>query len=252
MAARLWWLMRYFGFPAALLDGGLAAWRAANLGYIFQTHNLIPVLTAYENVELMLRMTGIPGKERRARALDCLELVGLTKWVDHRPYELSGGQQQRVAIARALANAPQMIIADEPTGELDSRTATEMLELFYTIVHEQGVTMLMATHDSLSDDIVDKVLRLKDGRILSNEEYLAIEEAERMERLAAEAGVAVTATADLPGDKANGVAASDEPADAASVDADGAAEPVAQTAGSTSTAETNPELGTETNTNCST
>jgi ABC-type lipoprotein export system ATPase subunit len=174
----------------------LTTWRRQQVGFIFQSLGLLPALSAYENVELMLRMTGIKGKERRERTLDCLELVGLTKWKDHRPYEMSGGQQQRVAIARALANAPQMIIADEPTGELDSRTATEILGLFQTIVHERGVTMLMATHDGLSDDFVDQVLRLKDGQILTNEEYQALEEAERMEAAAAAAGVALSGTAD--------------------------------------------------------
>ena len=123
-------------------------------------------------------MVGAKPKERKQRTLECLELVGLTKWMDHRPYEMSGGQQQRVAIARALANTPQLIIADEPTGELDSRTATEILELFQGIVKERNMTMLMATHDSLSDDFVDRVLRLKDGQIMSNEEFLALEEEE--------------------------------------------------------------------------
>ena len=153
----------------------LTTWRRNKVGFIFQSLGLLPALSAYENVELMLRMTKTKSKERRARTLECLELVGLTKWIDHRPYELSGGQQQRVAIARALANYPQLIIADEPTGELDSRTATEILDIFKSIVKEEQMTMLMATHDSISDDYVDEVLRLKDGQILSNEEFLALE-----------------------------------------------------------------------------
>jgi len=153
----------------------LTTWRRDKVGFIFQSLGLLPALSAYENVELMLRMTKTKSKERRARTLECLELVGLTKWVDHRPYELSGGQQQRVAIARALANYPQLIIADEPTGELDSRTATEILDIFKSIVKEKQMTMLMATHDSISDEYVDEVLRLKDGQILSNEEFLALE-----------------------------------------------------------------------------
>ncbi|MBV7327732.1 ABC transporter ATP-binding protein [Chloroflexi bacterium TSY] len=156
----------------------LTAWRRHQVGFIFQSLGLLPALSAYENVELMLRMTGAKAKERRQRSMDCLELVGLTKWADHRPYEMSGGQQQRVAIARALANAPKLIIADEPTGELDSNTAMEVLELFRAVVKAQDVTMLMATHDSLSDEIVDEVLRLEDGQIISNEEYLALEEGE--------------------------------------------------------------------------
>lgn len=156
----------------------LTLWRRHQVGFIFQSLGLLPALSAYENVELMLRMTGTAAKERRERTLACLELVGLTKWQDHRPYEMSGGQQQRVAIARALANSPQLIIADEPTGELDSRTATEILELFQWIVKERDVTMLMATHDSLSDEFVDKIVRLRDGVVMSDEEFQALEEAE--------------------------------------------------------------------------
>jgi ABC-type lipoprotein export system ATPase subunit len=148
----------------------LTTWRRHQVGFIFQSLGLLPALSAYENVELILRMIGVKGKERHARTMECLELVGLTKWMDHRPYELSGGQQQRVAIARALANRPRMILADEPTGELDSKTAREILGLFKQIVQEQQVTMLMATHDSLSDEFVDYILHLKDGRIVTQEE----------------------------------------------------------------------------------
>lgn len=157
----------------------LTLWRRHQVGFIFQSLGLLPALSAYENIELMLRMTGAKAKERRQRTLECLELVGLTKWRDHRPYEMSGGQQQRVAVARALANSPQMIIADEPTGELDTRTASEILGLFQAIVREYDVTMLMATHDSLSDDYVDQVLRLKDGQIMTDEEFQAQEELEQ-------------------------------------------------------------------------
>ncbi|MCB0138614.1 MAG: ATP-binding cassette domain-containing protein, partial [Caldilineaceae bacterium] len=168
----------------------LTTWRREQVGFIFQSLGLLPALSAYENVELMLRMNGVRGKERRRRTLECLELVGLTKWIDHRPYEMSGGQQQRVAIARAVANNPQMIIADEPTGELDSRTAAEILGLFKSLVKDRHMTMLMATHDSLSDEFVDQVLRLKDGLIMTHEEFLAEEEAERA---AEEAAMAASA-----------------------------------------------------------
>jgi ABC-type lipoprotein export system ATPase subunit len=152
-------------------EGKLTKWRRHQVGFIFQSLGLLPALSAYENVELMLRMIGLPGAERHKRTLEMIEMVGLTKWMDHRPYELSGGQQQRVAVARALANRPSLVLADEPTGELDSKTGREMLSLFRTIVHEQNVTMLMATHDSLVDDYVDQVLHLRDGQIVSAEEY---------------------------------------------------------------------------------
>ena len=148
-----------------LSDADLTAWRRDEVGFIFQSLGLLPTLSAYENVELMLRIARMPRPERQPRALACLELVGLGKWADHRPHEMSGGQQQRVAIARAIANRPRLILADEPTGELDSETTREVLALFREIVHGEGLTMLMATHDDLADEYVDEVLRLEDGRI---------------------------------------------------------------------------------------
>ncbi|MFN8495738.1 MAG: ABC transporter ATP-binding protein [Caldilineaceae bacterium] len=150
-------------------ENKLTAWRRQQVGFIFQSLGLLPALSAYENVELILRMNGVKSKERHQIALECLELVGLTKWVDHRPYELSGGQQQRVAIARALANRPKLIIADEPTGDLDTKTGREVLSLFRRIIHEQQITMLMATHDSLVVDYVDQIMNLEDGRIVQIE-----------------------------------------------------------------------------------
>ena len=159
-------------------EGKLTKWRRHQVGFIFQSLGLLPALSAYENVELMLRMIGAKPKERHARTLECLELVGLTKWMDHRPYEMSGGQQQRVAVARALANHPRLILADEPTGELDSKTGREMMNLFRSIVREQNVTMLMATHDSMVDEHVDKVLHLRDGQIVTAAEFAAEAEVE--------------------------------------------------------------------------
>ena len=151
---------------ADLNDRDLTYWRRKQVGFIFQSFGLLPTLSAYENVELMLRIAKMTRRERKARALHCLDLVGLRKWADHRPYEMSGGQQQRVAIARAIANAPRLILADEATGELDTETAREILMLFQSIVNEEKMTMLLASHDPLVDEYVDQVLLLQDGRIL--------------------------------------------------------------------------------------
>jgi ABC-type lipoprotein export system ATPase subunit len=141
-------------------------WRRKQVGFVFQSFGLLPTLSAYENVELMPRIAGMKTRQRKERTLYCLELVGLKKWMHHRPYEMSGGQQQRVAIARALANQPQLILADEPTGELDTSTAREILNLFQQIVEEEGVTILMVSHDNLVYEYVDQVLRLRDGEIV--------------------------------------------------------------------------------------
>jgi putative ABC transport system ATP-binding protein len=124
-------------------------------------------LSAYENVDLMLRLVDVPDKERRERTVKCLELVGLTKWMHHRPQEMSGGQQQRVGIARALANRPRLILADEPTGELDSSTSGEILKLFKQIVEAENITILMSSHDPLVDKYVDEIVLLKDGQIMT-------------------------------------------------------------------------------------
>jgi putative ABC transport system ATP-binding protein len=160
--------VRVFGQElSGLNDQQLTRWRREQVGFIFQSFGLLPTLSAFENVELMLRIAGVRGKERHERTMYCLNLVGLTKWAHHRPYEMSGGQQQRVAIARALANSPQLILADEATGELDSVTAREILALFRRIVEEEHVTMLMASHDALVDEYVDQVLQLRDGQIVT-------------------------------------------------------------------------------------
>jgi ABC-type lipoprotein export system ATPase subunit len=162
-------IVRVFGREISELnEGQLTQWRRERVGFVFQSFGLLPTLSAYENVELMLRIAGAKAKERREQALHCLDLVGLRQWIHHRPFEMSGGQQQRVAIARALANNPHLILADEPTGELDSTTAREILALFRRIVEEEQVTVLMASHDGLVAEYVDEVLELKDGQILQD------------------------------------------------------------------------------------
>lgn len=146
-------------------DQELTVWRREQIGLVFQSFGLLPTLSAYENVELLLRIKGDEYETRHRRALECLEIVGLSRWRDHRPYEMSGGQQQRVAIARALANRAQLILADEPTGELDSKTTRELLTFFRELVEGQHITMLMVSHDPLVDTYVHHVLTLKDGVI---------------------------------------------------------------------------------------
>jgi ABC-type lipoprotein export system ATPase subunit len=149
-------------------DPELTVWRREQIGLVFQSFGLLPTLSAYENIELLLRIRGDEYDARHKRTLECLEIVGLSRWKDHRPYEMSGGQQQRVAIARALANRAQLILADEPTGELDSKTTRELLTFFRELVEQQHITMLMVSHDSLVDQYVHQVLTLKDGVVENN------------------------------------------------------------------------------------
>jgi ABC-type lipoprotein export system ATPase subunit len=156
-----------FGKPLSKLsDSQLTRVRRDMLGFVFQSFALLPILSAAENVDLPLRMKGITSaRERRERVMNALALVGLGKWADHRPYEMSGGQQQRVAIARALAASPRLIIADEPTGELDSTTGRDLLTLMRKIIDQQKVTIVMATHDPAVDEFVDIVYNLQDGKL---------------------------------------------------------------------------------------
>ncbi len=149
-----------------MTDQELTVWRREQIGLVFQSFGLLPTLSAYENVELLLRIKGDEYSARHKRALECLEIVGLSRWRDHRPYEMSGGQQQRVAIARALANHAELILADEPTGELDSKTTHELLAFFRELVENQHITMLMVSHDPLVDQHVHEVLTLKDGVVV--------------------------------------------------------------------------------------
>ena len=146
-------------------DRELTAWRREKIGLVFQSFGLIATLSAYENVELLLRIMSTDPAESHRRTLECLDLVGLSRWRDHRPYEMSGGQQQRVAIARALANHAPLILADEPTGELDSKTANELLGFLRDLVETSHLTILMASHDPLVDRYAGRVLNLKDGML---------------------------------------------------------------------------------------
>lgn len=134
-------------YLSPLSEGELAKWRSRNVGFIFQFYNLIPVLNAVENVELPLLLTSLSGRERRERALTALRIVGLADRSKHYPRQLSGGQEQRVAIARAIVTDPKVLVADEPTGDLDSQSAEEILDLIQTFNQDFGKTIIMVTHD---------------------------------------------------------------------------------------------------------
>ena len=148
---------------ARLSDGDLAAWRAAHVGFIFQFYNLMPVLTAYQNVELPLHLTSLSRRDRRERVETALALVGLSDRQEHYPNELSGGQQQRVAIARALITDPTLIVADEPTGDLDRTTAEEILGLLERLNREIGKTIVMVTHDPKAAGHARRIVQLEKG-----------------------------------------------------------------------------------------
>lgn len=143
----------------------LAHWRAANIGYIFQTHNLVPVLTAYENIELPLLLTSMPAAERRKRVEIALQAVDLLDRADYYPRQMSGGQEQRVGIARAIVAHPKVVVADEPTGDLDDDTSAQILNLLKRLNCELDVTMLMVTHDADAAAIADRQFRLQHGKL---------------------------------------------------------------------------------------
>ena len=148
---------------AELSETDLAAWRAASVGFIFQFYNLMPVLSAFDNVELPLLLTSLSRRERRERVVTALALVGLADRMEHYPNELSGGQQQRVAIARALIGDPLLIVADEPTGDLDRTTAEEILHLLERLNREVGKTIVMVTHDPKAAEKAHRVIHLEKG-----------------------------------------------------------------------------------------
>jgi putative ABC transport system ATP-binding protein len=156
----------------AMRRGELTAWRAATVGYIFQLYHLIPVLTAFENVELPLLLKPLARAERQQRVSAALALVGLSDRSDHFPHQLSGGQEQRVAIARALIADPALLVADEPTGDLDAEAAAAILELLKRLSREHGKTIVMVTHDPRAAAAADRCLHLDKGRLM-NEEQVA-------------------------------------------------------------------------------
>ena len=152
---------------SVLDEDGLAAWRARHVGLVFQFYNLIPVLSAVENVELPLLLTGLPRAERRRRAEIALAAVGLATRQRHRPHQLSGGEQQRVAIARAVVTDPDLLVADEPTGDLDARSAVEILTLLRELNRAFAKTVVMVTHDPRAERFVDAVVHLDKGVLVN-------------------------------------------------------------------------------------
>ncbi|MBX3064106.1 MAG: ABC transporter ATP-binding protein [Anaerolineae bacterium] len=150
----------------ALDESARLALRRDKLGFVFQSFGLLPLLTAAENVGVPLRMRNLSRKERDDRVRESLEWVGLTRRANHRPYELSGGEQQRVAVARALAAHPEIILADEPTGQLDSQTGRKLLDLMRRLVEERGITIIIVSHDPQVMTEADVVHELRDGRLL--------------------------------------------------------------------------------------
>jgi putative ABC transport system ATP-binding protein len=154
---------------AAMGESELAAWRAANVGFIFQFYNLMPVLSAFENVELPLLLTPLSRRERRERVELTMEMVNLADRMDHTPNELSGGQQQRVAIARAIVSDPTLIVADEPTGDLDRQSAADILALLQQLNQQLGKTVIMVTHDAQAAAQARTVVHLEKGELLADQ-----------------------------------------------------------------------------------
>jgi putative ABC transport system ATP-binding protein len=149
-----------------LSEGELADWRASNIGFIFQFYNLMPVLTAYENVELPLLLTDLSRSERRERIEMTLNMVGLSDRMDHYPNELSGGQQQRVAIARAIVTDPTILVCDEPTGDLDKQSASDVLDMLKELNNTLGKTIIMVTHDANAAEAAKRLVHLEKGELL--------------------------------------------------------------------------------------
>jgi putative ABC transport system ATP-binding protein len=158
------------GMPVSEMpEKELVAFRRNTIGFIFQAFGLLPILSAAENVEIPLRLVGAEPRGRDSRVRELLELVGLKERAGHRPHEMSGGEQQRVAIARALANRPRLLLADEPTGQLDSHTGRDVMALIRRIVATEGTTAIVATHDQSLIELADTVIELRDGRVVTPE-----------------------------------------------------------------------------------
>ncbi len=153
---------------AGLSRGRLADWRAGHVGYVFQLYNLVPVLTAYENVELPLLLRRMSGRDRHERVSIALDLVGISDRHDHYPRQLSGGQEQRVAIARAIVTDPAILVADEPTGDLDASSAAAIMQLLTRLNRELGKTLIMVTHDAKSAVYARRTLHLEKGRLVES------------------------------------------------------------------------------------
>ena len=151
---------------AEMDEQDLTELRRHKIGFVFQSFGLLPLLSAFENVELPLRIAGVGARDRERRTRDALEIVGLWNRAKHRPYELSGGEQQRVAIARAIVNEPPLILADEPTGELDSNNARSIFGLFKEMVQNRGISVVSATHDSTLLEMADEVKEIRDGQMM--------------------------------------------------------------------------------------
>ncbi len=150
---------------AEMDERDLTELRRHKIGFVFQSFGLLPLLSAFENVELPLRIAGVGARDREERTREALEIVGLWNRARHRPYELSGGEQQRVAIARAIVNEPPLILADEPTGELDSNNARSIFGLFKEMVQNRGISVVSATHDSTLLEMADEVKEIRDGQL---------------------------------------------------------------------------------------
>ncbi|MDX2321852.1 MAG: ABC transporter ATP-binding protein [Moritella sp.] len=149
-------------------NNGLADLRLEKIGFVFQAYNLIPVLSAVENVEFVMQVQGVPAKERREKAIAILAEVGLADMINRRPSELSGGQQQRVAVARAIVSNPAMILADEPTANLDSKSAIALMALLVRLNRQHAVTLVLATHDARVMDYAPRQIKMEDGRIIQD------------------------------------------------------------------------------------